>query len=222
MSPLTPFPGKSYDIGSALAHHLGDVERTVGLIGYGDRAIDCLGLHLQTHRARFMVTALALWQPRSQLLGSQVSVLPPLDGWAHDLQGQWCPALEYVSAPVTSTWKNITIFHRKQCACSRDFTNLPLQWCLHSQHAPAQWPRGLWSHWTPRRSDRKQTRSSAHGSVICAEDTQQARAETCDLTGNPEKSPLIWTRGKEAYLRVRKLENILISQIDQERVDTWR
>lgn len=26
----------------------------------------------------------------------------------------------------------------------------------------------------------------------------------------------------QAYLRVRKLENILISQIDQERVDTWR
>lgn len=26
----------------------------------------------------------------------------------------------------------------------------------------------------------------------------------------------------QAYLRVRKLENIFISQIDQERVDTWR
>lgn len=54
ISLFTPFPGKGDDISSALAHHLGDVEGTVGLIGYGDRAIDCLGLHLQTHRVRFM------------------------------------------------------------------------------------------------------------------------------------------------------------------------
>ena len=52
ISLLTPFPGKSNDISSTLAHHLGDVEWTVGLIGYSDRAIDCLGLHLQTHKSR--------------------------------------------------------------------------------------------------------------------------------------------------------------------------
>ncbi len=32
---------------------------------------------------------------------------------------------------------------------------LPLQWCLHSQHAPVQWLRGLWWRWTPHRSKRK-------------------------------------------------------------------
>jgi len=48
LSILTPFPSEGNDISGALAHHLGDVEGTVGLIGYSDRAIDCLSLYLQT------------------------------------------------------------------------------------------------------------------------------------------------------------------------------
>lgn len=54
MPLLTPFPGEGNDIRSTLAHHLGDVEGTVGLIGDGDRAVDCLSLHLQTHKVRFI------------------------------------------------------------------------------------------------------------------------------------------------------------------------
>lgn len=44
---VTLFPGEGNDISSTLAHHFGDIERTVGLIGYGDRAVDSLSLHLQ-------------------------------------------------------------------------------------------------------------------------------------------------------------------------------
>lgn len=43
---LTLLPGLSDDIGGALAHHLGDVERAVGLIGHGHRAVHGLRLHL--------------------------------------------------------------------------------------------------------------------------------------------------------------------------------
>lgn len=46
----TLFPGEGDDISGALAHHLGDVEGAVGLIGYGDGTVDCLGLHLPKHR----------------------------------------------------------------------------------------------------------------------------------------------------------------------------
>uniref|UniRef100_A0A3P8T2E4 Uncharacterized protein n=1 Tax=Amphiprion percula TaxID=161767 RepID=A0A3P8T2E4_AMPPE len=49
VSNLTPFPSESNDISGTLAHHLGDVEGTVGLIGYGDRAVYCLSLHLQIY-----------------------------------------------------------------------------------------------------------------------------------------------------------------------------
>lgn len=43
---FTLFPSESNNIGRALAHHLGDVQGAVGLIGYGDRAVNGLGLHL--------------------------------------------------------------------------------------------------------------------------------------------------------------------------------
>lgn len=44
---LTLFPGLGDDFSRALAHHLGDVQRTVGLVGNGDRTVHSLGLHLQ-------------------------------------------------------------------------------------------------------------------------------------------------------------------------------
>lgn len=46
LSFLTLFPGVGDDVGGALAHHLGDVERAVGLIGHGDGAVHRLRLHL--------------------------------------------------------------------------------------------------------------------------------------------------------------------------------
>jgi hypothetical protein len=44
---LTLLPGLSDDISSTLAHHLGDVEGTISLIGYCHRAVDSLRLHLK-------------------------------------------------------------------------------------------------------------------------------------------------------------------------------
>ncbi len=64
-SLLTSLPSKRNNISSTLAHHLGDVEGTVGLIGDGDGAIDSLSLHLQTQEERF--------------ISSLVSVLPAED-----------------------------------------------------------------------------------------------------------------------------------------------
>ena len=46
VSVLTLFPGLGDDISSTLAHHLGDVKRTVGLIGYRHGPVHCLRLHL--------------------------------------------------------------------------------------------------------------------------------------------------------------------------------
>lgn len=43
---LTLFPSESNDVRRTLAHHLGDVQGAVGLIGYGDGAVNCLSLHL--------------------------------------------------------------------------------------------------------------------------------------------------------------------------------
>lgn len=43
---LTLFPGLSNDISSTFAHHLGDVQGTVGLVGNGDGSVHSLCLHL--------------------------------------------------------------------------------------------------------------------------------------------------------------------------------
>lgn len=48
----TLLPGLSDDVGGALAHHLGDVKRAVGLIGHSHWAVHSLGLHLQKRRKR--------------------------------------------------------------------------------------------------------------------------------------------------------------------------
>lgn len=47
VSCLTLFPSKRNDVSRALAHHLRNIEGAVGLISYGDGAIDCFCLHLQ-------------------------------------------------------------------------------------------------------------------------------------------------------------------------------
>lgn len=44
---LTLFPGLGDDFGCALAHHLGDVQGAVGLVGNGNRTIHSFGLNLQ-------------------------------------------------------------------------------------------------------------------------------------------------------------------------------
>lgn len=44
---LTLFPGLGDDFGRTLAHHLGDVQGAVGLVGDGNRAVHGFGLHLQ-------------------------------------------------------------------------------------------------------------------------------------------------------------------------------
>jgi len=44
---LTLFPGLGDDFSRALAHHLGDVQGAVGLVGNGNRAIHGFGLDLQ-------------------------------------------------------------------------------------------------------------------------------------------------------------------------------
>lgn len=44
---LTLLPGLSDDVSSTLTHHLGDIERAVGLIGHSYRAVYRLGLHLE-------------------------------------------------------------------------------------------------------------------------------------------------------------------------------
>lgn len=79
-------------------------------------------------------------------------------------------------------------------------TLIPLQWCPHSQRAPEQWPQGLWWHWTLRRSKGKRQAGA------------QFKKQSAQQSGPSNR----------AYLGVRKLENVLIGQIDQERVDTWR
>lgn len=43
---LTLLPGLGNDISGRLAHHLGDVERAVGLLGDGDGPVHRLCLHL--------------------------------------------------------------------------------------------------------------------------------------------------------------------------------
>lgn len=48
---LTLLAGLSDDISSALAHHLGDVQRAVRLIGHGHGAVYSLGLHLEKKRS---------------------------------------------------------------------------------------------------------------------------------------------------------------------------
>lgn len=50
----TLFPGKGNDICGTLAHHFGDIEGAVCLIGYGDGTVDGLSLHLKMHKARFI------------------------------------------------------------------------------------------------------------------------------------------------------------------------
>lgn len=50
---LTLLPGLSDDIRSALAHHLGDIQRAVGLVGYSHRAVNSLRLHLEYRRVHF-------------------------------------------------------------------------------------------------------------------------------------------------------------------------
>lgn len=50
----TLFPGKGNDICGTLAHHFGDIEGAICLIGYGDGAVDGLSLHLKMHKARFI------------------------------------------------------------------------------------------------------------------------------------------------------------------------
>lgn len=44
---LTLLPGLSDDISGALAHHLGDIQRAVGLIGHSHGAVYSLRLHLE-------------------------------------------------------------------------------------------------------------------------------------------------------------------------------
>lgn len=44
---LTLFPGLGDDFGCALAHHLGDVQRAVSLVGDGDGPIHSFRLDLQ-------------------------------------------------------------------------------------------------------------------------------------------------------------------------------
>ena len=77
MSFLTPFPGEGNDISSTLAHHLGDVEGTVGLIGDGNRAVDCLGLHLQTHRVRFISNQNCAYHKTFYLFSTCIDKSPP-------------------------------------------------------------------------------------------------------------------------------------------------
>lgn len=47
---LTFLPGLSNDISSTFAHHLGDVQRAVGLICHSHRAVYSLSLHLVNRR----------------------------------------------------------------------------------------------------------------------------------------------------------------------------
>lgn len=82
--------------------------------------------------------------------------LPPLGGWAHDPRDQWSPAQEYASAPKKtikrSDWHWRMLLVKRMSLQPSPVTLIPLQWCPRSQRAPEQWPRGLWWHWTPRRS----------------------------------------------------------------------
>lgn len=120
--PLTLFSGESDDVCSTFAHHLGDVERTVGLVGYSDSTIDRFGLHLQSVTGgQTQKGASSLFQDNFFFIFSFsvnknsifLRVLPLQDGLARGLQVQWSQALIYVSAPKTSKLEVYNLYTKK-------------------------------------------------------------------------------------------------------------
>lgn len=121
--PLTLFSGESDDVCSTFAHHLGDVERTVGLVGYSDSTIDRFGLHLQNVTGgQTQKGASSLFQDNFFFIFSFsvnknsifLRVLPLQDGLARGLQVQWSQALIYVSAPKTSKLEVYNLYTKKK------------------------------------------------------------------------------------------------------------